>query len=175
MLTDADFGVIAALNLDSDNADLFVQELQRDDAAETHIRDAVMQFWNDVEAGNEPAPDYSRDADLLSIIAPRPHEEIVIDLSHDNEIRDLLAERRHIMRGGGMYLFGISAMEKRKKEIETEIKFKMGEASRVEGVDGWSITWKKYMRKAQPAKPEAPYEQLRISTTSDREHENDDR
>jgi predicted phage-related endonuclease len=135
MLTDAAFAVVAVLQVDAFDMALSIVEVPRHPAAEQRIRDAVATFWDDVAVGREPDPDYGKDAELLKMIAPREVAEKTIDLSGDNELPSLLAQREEIMTF-------IKAHETRKDEIETMLKFKMRDAGSIVGLPDWNIFWK---------------------------------
>jgi predicted phage-related endonuclease len=136
MLTGAAFGAIAVLNVDPYDMDCAVHEVARHPAAEAKILAAVLRFWNDVEAGREPDPDYGRDAALLKILAPRESaSDKTIDLSGNNELPELLVERE-LLRAR------MKADKERCEMIETQIKFTMRDAAVVTGLNGWRITFK---------------------------------
>jgi predicted phage-related endonuclease len=145
LLTDSAFGAIAALKVDAFDLAVTVHEIERNVGAEKRILDAVKQFWRDVETGNEPGPDYGRDAELLRYVAPRETPGKQIDLSGDNELPVLLEQRAEISDS-------IKRLEARCDEIETGLKFKMRDAEVVTGLDGWSITWKSYHREEHTVK-----------------------
>jgi len=134
MLADAAFGVAAVVyNYD---LDLCARELPRHAGAEARIQTAVTNFWDMMTAGHEPSPDFGKDAELLKVIYPHETDTLTsIDLSADNEMPELLAERRAIMER-------MVLLETRKQEIETEVKFKMRDAAVATGIDGYKITWK---------------------------------
>src|SRR5262249_6831513 len=71
MLTNAKFGAIAVLCVDPYDMRVSLCEIPRHPEAEAKILAAVEKFWDDVEHGNEPHPDYGKDAALLQILAPR--------------------------------------------------------------------------------------------------------
>lgn len=154
MLTGAAFGVVAALKVDPFDLDCTLVEVPRMEAVERRIVAAVRQFWDDVAAGRQPQPDPAKDAELLSVIAPREKSGKAIDLSGDNELPALLDQREQIMAG-------ITGYEQRKSEIETQLKFLMGDAERVTGLPEWSITWKTQHRAAFSV-PEKDIRTLRI-------------
>jgi predicted phage-related endonuclease len=140
MLTDAAFGVVAVLCVDPFDLVCSTQEIKRHFPAEAKIIAAVKQFWDDVEHGREPAPDYGKDAALISILAPRERSsDKTIDLSGHNELPEMLAERTLLHSR-------IRMDEARCKEIETEIKFMMRDAAVVTGLPDWKITWKTGIR-----------------------------
>jgi hypothetical protein len=136
LLTDAAFGAVAVLCVDPFDLTCSIHELTRHPAAEAKIIAAVKQFWDDVEHGREPQPDYGKDAALISILAPRESSpDKTIDLSGHNELPEMLAER-------ALLHARIRMDEARCKEIETEIKFLMRDAAVVIGLPDWKITWK---------------------------------
>ena len=57
----------------------------------TRIKAETKAFWQMIEAGEEPAPDYGKDAALIEQLFARP-EEIEIDLSSDNALPEGVAE-----------------------------------------------------------------------------------
>jgi predicted phage-related endonuclease len=136
MLTGAHFAAIAVLNVNPYDMTCAVQEIARHPAAEAKIRAAVLRFWDDVVHGREPAPDYGRDAALLKILAPRESaSDKTIDLSGNNELPELLAERESLRAR-------MKADKERCEMIEAQIKFTMRDAAVVTGLDGWRITFK---------------------------------
>ncbi|HEY2243421.1 MAG TPA: YqaJ viral recombinase family protein [Xanthobacteraceae bacterium] len=138
-LTGAAFAVVAALKVDAYDLSCVIREVELLPVVQQRIRDAVKQFWNDVEAGREPDPDYGKDAELLALIAPHEVPGKSIDLGGDNELLGLLDQREAIMAQ-------LSRFDDRKQEIETQIKYLMRDADRIVGLPGWSITWKSYHR-----------------------------
>jgi predicted phage-related endonuclease len=133
MLTDAAFGVAAVIyNYDLDLCD---RELPRHAGAEARIKIAVQNFWEMLRLDVEPSPDFGKDAELIKLISPREATDKMLDLSHDNELPEILAERASVMQR-------IASLEDRKNEIETQIRFKLGDAAQVTGVNGFKITYK---------------------------------
>jgi putative phage-type endonuclease len=93
MLWDAPRACLAALVIDTYSAELEIFPVERHAGAEAKIRETVAGFWADVAAGRQPAADYSRDSELLQVLY-RPKEGVEpIDLSRDNRMVALLAER----------------------------------------------------------------------------------
>jgi predicted phage-related endonuclease len=140
LLTGAAFGVVAPLRVDAFDLACPILEIPRHPTAEAKIYEAVGQFWHDVRTGHEPEPDYGKDASLLPILAPRAVEDKIADLSTDNELPVLLAQRQQLRTD-------IRAYEARCDAIEAELKFKMRDAERAH-LPGWSITWKNQHREA---------------------------
>jgi predicted phage-related endonuclease len=150
ILTDAAFGIAAALRVDAYDMTVAIHEIPRHADAEARILQAIAKFWNDVENGREPDPDYGKDADLLKIIAPREAAaDKAIDLSGNNELPELLAER-------ALLLARKKHDDERCKEIETEIKFLMRDAAIISGLPDWRISWKIEPRKGYTVEPSAP-------------------
>jgi predicted phage-related endonuclease len=150
ILSNAAFGVAAALRIDAYDMDCSIHEIPRHPDAEARILTAITQFWDDVENGREPDPDYGKDADLLKIIAPRETaSDAAIDLSGNNELPELLAER-------ALLLARRNQDKARCEEIETEIKFLMRDAAIISGLPDWRISWKTEPRKGYTVAPSTP-------------------
>lgn len=136
MLAQAAFGAVAVMCVDPFDLVCSIHEVVRHPAAEARITNAVRQFWDDVKAGREPAPDYGKDSSLIALLAPRESSpEKTIDLSGNNELPEMLAERELLHAR-------MRSDELRCKEIETKIKFMMRDAAIVTGLRDWKITWK---------------------------------
>jgi YqaJ-like viral recombinase domain len=146
MLCDAAFGVVAGLIVDPFNMDCHIIEIPRNPAAEQKIRTAVRAFWEMVAAGQEPAPDFDRDAAVIR--AMRPHEATgkVIDLAGNNELPILLEQRAALSDR-------IKTDEARCKAIEAEIAHALGDAESATGLNGWHITFRTTNFKGYEVKP----------------------
>jgi predicted phage-related endonuclease len=153
LLTDAAFGVVAALVVDPFNLECPLYEVARHAGAEQRIRDAVARFWQDLAAGREPDADYGLDRELLPLLWPKETAEQVADLRFDNAIVSGLIERADLKEQ-------ISKAEARCKQIETLLMARMGEAERAL-VPDFSITWKTQHR-PQYTVPEKNLRILRI-------------
>jgi predicted phage-related endonuclease len=141
MLADATFGAVAVLCVDPFDLICSITEVTRHSGAEQRIYSAVRKFWDDVQAGREPEPDYGKDAALLNILAPRETSpEKTIDLSGNNQLPEMLAERQLLHAR-------MKQDQTRCEEIETELKFLMRDAAVVTGLPDWKITWKTGRRK----------------------------
>lgn len=147
MLTEAAFGAVAVMQVDAFDLDIAILEIERHASAEAKIIAAVEKFWRDVAAGNEPTPDYGRDADLIPYLIPRAQKDKTIDLSSSNELPVILAQRAALIDQ-------VASRQKRIDAIETEIKFMMRDAERIVGIDRFSVTWKNQHREpySVPAK-----------------------
>ena len=160
MLADAAFVVIAALLVDAHNMEVAIHELPRNPAAEAKIRDAVARFWQDVEAGKEPDPDFGKDADTIKAMwRKETSPPIEIDLSGNNEIPDLLAARATLKND-------IKSAEACVEEIDSKLRFAMKDASVATGLDGWRMTYKTSHIKGYSV----PARDQRILRISDQRH-----
>jgi predicted phage-related endonuclease len=140
LLTNAAFGAIGALVVDPFNMDCHIFEVARDAEAEQLLLSAVKQFWNNVTTGTEPQPDFSRDAEVIKALTRKVTPGLARDLSGNNELPDLLEQR-------AMLMGSISDMKDRCEAIEAEVKYLMGDADHVSGLNGWRITYKVEDRK----------------------------
>jgi len=161
MLADAGFGAVAALLVDAHNMDCVILEVPRHADSELKILVAVRNFWRNVADGIEPDPDFGRDADVIKLLTPRETPGKQIDFSGHNELPDMLWERASLMTN-------IKQQEERCSEIETTIKFLMGESERASGLNGWSITYKTEHRKEYTVKARSS-RVLRISDKREKE------
>jgi predicted phage-related endonuclease len=129
------FGVVAALTVDAYDMQCHLFDVPRDLATREEIIARVKQFWNDVAAGREPEPDFAKDRDAVQALFPREVSGATRDLSGNNEIPVLLAERAELCEE-------IERKKAKCKMIETELKFLMGDAETMTGVPGWRATYK---------------------------------
>jgi predicted phage-related endonuclease len=146
MLSDAAFGVVAALLVDPHQMDVAILEVPRHPESEKKIVAAVAAFWLCVATGQEPDPDFSRDAEVIKALMPRESPGKKIDFSGHNELPAMLEERAGLMSI-------IKGADERCDEIETQIKFLMGDAEHANGLDGWRITYKTTERAGYTVKP----------------------
>jgi predicted phage-related endonuclease len=136
MLANADFIVVAALLVDAHNMEVAIHEMPRNPAAEEKIRKAVETFWQNIDLGIEPDPDFVRDADTIKAMWTSESEATTeVDLSGNNRIPALLEERSTLKDN-------IKSMSERVEAIDTEIKFEMKDAAVATGLDGWRVTYK---------------------------------
>ena len=143
---DAAFGVVAALLVDAHNIDVCIHELPRHPAAEAKIVEAVRKFWADVAAGNEPPPDYGRDAEVVKMMYPTETKGVAFDASGDNSLPVLLDERVTLQST-------VKDCSERIEQIDTEIKFRMGDAESITGLPGWRVTFKSTDRAGYTVQP----------------------
>lgn len=151
---EAAFGAVAGLVIDPWKIECPITEIPRHAGVEVRIREAVLKFWDDLAHGREPTPDYGKDADLVAALYPEATPLKTVDLTGDNHLPVLLAERETVKSR-------IKVDEARCKKIETEIKFKMGDAE-IATVDGFTISLKTQHRKGYEVKPTS-FRKLNIS------------
>jgi predicted phage-related endonuclease len=135
MLSTATWGVIAALIMDSGGGwEPLIYEVKRHPAAEARIRDAVVGFWSNLDAGLMPAVNPAEDAETVAAMFPKALKPAPVDLSGDNALAVELVERARLKAE-------IKVADKRCETIETGLKLKLGvNASAL--VPGWKVTWK---------------------------------
>jgi putative phage-type endonuclease len=134
MLMEADHSLLVALVDGYSSLTLETFDVARNAEAEARIREHAMSFWDNIRTGKRPQADLARDAETLAILYPQSVPEPVLDLSHDNELPELLIELADLKAE-------IASREHRKRLVETGIKDKMGFAE-VAVCPGWRITWK---------------------------------
>ena len=116
-LTGAEWAIILAMVMD-DELDTFEVEVPIHAGLIGRIKSEARKFWDDVKAGHPPAADYSRDGDVIAALYPPKHDLPPIDLSSDNVLPEIVAEREELMAR-------TRVDEKRKKEIDAEIAEKL--------------------------------------------------
>jgi predicted phage-related endonuclease len=148
LLTEASFAIVGVL-VDPYRLDLKLIDVPIDLQRLGRIVAAVKQFRDDIDAGREPAPDFAKDADVIKALSPHEVKGIAIDLSGNNQVPDLLAQRSIIRE----------RMERDKANcevIETELKYLIGDAEFATGLPGWRITYKTESRKGYTVQPSEP-------------------
>lgn len=117
------------------------------------IKDETIAFWRMVESGEEPLPDFSRDASTIErLYAADQGEEI--DLSRDNHIFDLIASRHRLKAAAKDCHAQVEA-------IDAEIKHKLQGATIGHLPGGRKITWKG-QRRAGFWSPPSSFRVLRV-------------
>ena len=104
-------------------------EIPRHDGVWDRLIEEVADFWASIEAGEEPAPDYKKDAALLSSLGRRDNGK-TIDLTGDNRIQELLEQRD---RGKTLIKQGEALVD----EAEPDIIAKIGDYEAAT-VPGWA-------------------------------------
>lgn len=157
MLSGATFGAVAVLLVDAFNMDVAILDVPRHAAAEAKIVAEAQRFMADVAAMKEPEPDFERDGAILRMLIPREIPGTTVDLSGDNALPGMLAQRAKLC-------FDIKEAEAEIEAIENKVRFLMGEAAVAEGLPGWRITWKTQHRVAYSV----PAKDLRILRIADK-------
>lgn len=98
--------------------DFHLYERERDREVGVALQAAAKKFWADVDAGNEPKPDYYRDQDVLNLLYANAGGEPVMA---DVETETLIVE--HIELGRE-----IKAKDTRRDAIKAEIHHRLGNA-----------------------------------------------
>jgi putative phage-type endonuclease len=126
--------VIAALVVDTYSADLYLHPVPRHPGAEARMKTLSSEFWQRVANRTPPLADYAADADTVAAMWPQSQPDPVLDLSGDNMLPGLLAERVELKAATD------TAMQ-RLIEIDTELKAKLGEHE-LGKLPGWKVSWK---------------------------------
>jgi predicted phage-related endonuclease len=148
MLTDSQFGAVAALVVDPFQMDVEIFPVPRNPSAELKIVGAVTQFWKTVRDGIEPEPDFGRDADVIRAITRDVTRGKEADLAGHNMLPEMLERRAGLMGA-------IKTAEAECEAIETEIKFLMRDAETASLRPGWRITFKKQDRDGYTVAPKS--------------------
>lgn len=137
-LTGALWAAVAALVIGY-GIDLHVVDVPIHPGIIERIKAETKAFWEMIERGEEPAPDYGKDAALIEQLFAKP-EEIEIDLRSDNELPEAVAEYQTL----GKSLAEIGDLRRARR---AEILHKLGNASAAKIATG-RITAKSVKRKA---------------------------
>jgi predicted phage-related endonuclease len=156
MLTEVQWGAIGVLIVSSYTVDCRVWEFERHAETEARIIFEAAKFWTDVEAGVEPAPDYSLDADVIRAIYPRDNGT-TIDLSRDNRMPELLDEFERLNAEE-------KGAAKQLKAVKAEIAAKLGDAAAAT-LPGWEVRNTTVERAGYTVQPTS-YRQLRVKRTA---------
>lgn len=139
LLVEAVSGVLCVLVVSAYDAELKLFDVPRHAAAEARIVEIAAEFWDDVANGRRPQPDFTRDADLIAEMFPRPDPAKTIDLAGDNRLLEILPLRETLKDT-------IDGARKELEGLDAEIKYKLGDAWFGE-LPGWRLTWKLEQRK----------------------------
>lgn len=135
-LADASWAVVCALVISEFGAEMEIFPVDLIPEAFGRIVREAASFWQSVERGEEPPLRPDIDRDLVRAIYPRPKSDgqSPKDLSADNTLPGLLAER-------AVLTAQLKKAHDRKDEIDTMVMAAMGDAS-----DGtlpdWKIMWR---------------------------------
>jgi putative phage-type endonuclease len=131
-LAGAAWAVVAALVIDTFDADLHLVDVQQSEGAWARLTREVESFWRSIEAGAMPAIDPVRDAETLAALYPREADTPQIDLPA--ELVPLLTERAELKAT-------IKAAEERVDEIDAVAKAALGNAA-IGTCPPFRVTWK---------------------------------
>lgn len=160
MLWGAPRACVAALVVDTYTADLHTFPIARHAGAEAKIREAVLKFWQDTDAGREPSADYALDAETIRKAFPPRDDTEAIDLTGDNLLPELLDERSRLK-------FAIKEGEARCEAIDAEIIHKLNGAT-AGTCAGWKLSHK-IQHRAERVQPATSFAVLRISKPKEKE------
>lgn len=157
-LTGAKWAAVGALIVGY-GIDLHVVPVPIHEGVIDRIKEAVADFWRQVESGKAPAVDYGRDGAVLAELYAQDNGA-TIDLSGDNRVPVLLAEDEALAAS-------LSEGEKRRREIKNELIDKMGAAT-FATVQGWKLSAKTINRKGYAVAPSS-YRQVRSTRLEPKE------
>lgn len=89
MLTGCTWGLIGVLVGGNKS---YVYERQYFDAVGVSLRQKVKEFWESIEAGQEPKPDFMRDADFIAELYKTVVGGKTVDLSGDERLESLIRQ-----------------------------------------------------------------------------------
>ena len=130
--------------------DVAILDVPRHPGSEDKIINAVKNFWLAVANGNEPDPDFARDADVIKALAPRE--------TPGKTDRFQWPQRRcpPCSKNAPALMRDIKEADERCNEIETDIKHLMGDAEIANGLPDWRITYKIQKRAGYTVPPKEP-------------------
>lgn len=99
--------------------DFHLIERKRDRDMGASIRQAVRNFWRDVNASNEPKPDYYRDAEVIAALYPVVGEQPA-NKSDDEELEALLSKYSRLKSES-------SAMQDEAQAVKAQIHYRLGD------------------------------------------------
>jgi putative phage-type endonuclease len=153
-LTGAAWAAVAALVV-SYGIELHLVDVPLHAGIVERIQQQTAKFWRMVEAGEQPPPDYGKDAALIEQLFSKP-EEIEVDLSSDNELPEVVAEYQTL----GKSIAEISELRKARR---AEILHKMGNATAARIATG-RITARSIKRKGYVVEP-STYRSIKFKET----------
>jgi predicted phage-related endonuclease len=156
-LTGAAWGVVVALSIGS-GIELHIHEMPVIDGLMQKLLSANKDFWQMVESGTRPPPDYGRDLALIQTLNKAVADPVkTVDLSGDNAFVNAVKEYLDASAA-------VSAHSKQKARAEAEIRDKLGDASAATAGD-FSVTAKLVNRTEHTVKATS-YRQLRVKDAS---------
>ncbi|MCA1776109.1 MAG: YqaJ viral recombinase family protein [Loktanella sp.] len=124
------------------------------------MKERSLQFWRDLEIGVEPPADYARDAGLIERLHAHADPDHEIDLTQDDRVATLIAERREAQASR-------TDAGKRIDQIDAEIKHIMGDASVAHVGGGSRLKWRNERRTGRWIAP-SNGRVLRVPTTTEK-------
>lgn len=156
-LLGADWAAVAVLSVGF-GWDVHVIEIPVHKPLMARIREEVAKFWAILDAGRMPDPDYARDGALISQIYAQAAPGKTIDLSLDNRIQSLLADRVRLKAE-------IKERDALLDQVDAEIRDKLGDAERAI-VPGWKLSHTTVNRRGYTVEAKS-YRQLRAIPVSE--------
>jgi predicted phage-related endonuclease len=133
-VTGRSWGLVAAL---VGGNHLHLHPVTRHQGAIERIENEIPKFWQAVNEGKPPSPDWEKDSPLVIRIRSLVDDELTIDLSTDDDANQLA-------RNFAQYRSEANAAKKLQTQAKAMLlEFHVGEASRVQLADGGYITRKK--------------------------------
>lgn len=141
-LVEASFAMVCALVI-SFEIELHIVEVPIHAGLMAKLRTRVAEFWDMVESGTEPPPDYARDGEAIAQIYGSDGR--TIDLSGENELPTILDEDERLREQ-------VKAAEERRGAIKAQVRHKLAGAT-FGYCNGWQITNKEQSRSGHYVKP----------------------
>jgi predicted phage-related endonuclease len=131
------------------DADLYIEDVPLHPKMMTHLGAKSLEFWRRVEENDPPPVNPERDADTIKALYANADEGATIDLSGDNRIMEIIAQRDALKarEADG------SAAVKTRKAIDAEIILKLGDAAYGRLGDGRLICAKTIRTKGYTVEP----------------------
>jgi putative phage-type endonuclease len=149
-----------ALLVDNRAKDFELFEVPAHQGAWLKIIEKVSEFWDAVEAGALPNPDYSRDREALKTLLPPVAGKGLLDWSADNYTPELLAERERLADQ-------VKTGKARIDAIDAELIAKLNGAEGAT-LPGWKIS-NKLQERAEFTVKAQTFPVLRVSKTKEKE------
>lgn len=152
-LTGAEWAVVVALVVDY-GIDAHVIDVPLHPGLIDRIKTETAAFWRGVEAGQPPDADYARDGATIAALYAPDDSLPPVDLSGDNMLAEIVAEREAISERAG-------ADKKRKAAIDAEITAKLAGATVGLLADGRAVT-RKFQTRREHLVAESTFPVIRI-------------
>jgi putative phage-type endonuclease len=154
-LTQSDFGMVAVMPISGwAPLEVYVILIPRNDELIHKIIHASEDFWDRVRSHEPPPFDFERDEQTIKSLYPSARKGTKVDLSGDNEIKELLDNREYLKKELKQRRDYLDA-------IEANIRAKIG-VCETAIVDGWNVELKNATRKSYTV-AETTYRELRAT------------